>query len=64
MPEDKTKQRFDQLLQVMASQPEPLGRQQGDNRTSGKGRVAGYGDTRTREGKSQGTSSKRKYKSR
>lgn len=63
-PSDKTVSgRFDRLLQAMATQPEPSEKQQGDNRTSGKKRSAGYGDTRTRAGKSAGASSKRKRKS-
>ena len=56
-------QRFDRLLQMMASQAEPAGMQQGDNQTSDKARAASYGDTRTREGKSVGASSKRGRKS-
>lgn len=56
--------RFDRLLQMMATEPEPSEKQQGDNRTSGRARAAGYGDTRTRAGKSAGASSKPKHKSR
>jgi hypothetical protein len=55
--------RFDQLLHAMATQPEPSEMQQGDNQTSDKGSGAGYGDTRTREGKSEGASLKRARKS-
>ena len=51
--------RFDRLLQAMASQPEPSEKQQADNQTSDKESGAGYGDTRTREGKSEGASLKR-----
>jgi hypothetical protein len=39
------KQRFDHLLQAMASQPEPSRKQQGDNQTSDKESGAGYGDS-------------------
>jgi len=58
-----THSRFDRRLQMMATQPEPSGKQQGDNRTSSKGHGAGYGDTRTRAGKSEGASSIRGRKS-
>ena len=61
---DSPKERFDRLLQAMASQPEPEGKQQGDNQTSDTESGAGYGDTRTREGKTEATSSKRARKSR
>ena len=60
---DSPKERFDRLLQAMASQPEPEGKQQGDNQTSDKASGAGYGDTRTREGKFASASSKPKRKS-
>jgi hypothetical protein len=50
-------QRFDRVLKAMATQPEPAGKQQGDNQTSDKGSGAGYGDTRTRAGKKAGVSS-------
>lgn len=58
-----TKQRFDRLLQAMASQPEPSEKQQGDNQTSDTESGAGYGDTRTREGKKLSASLKRGRKS-
>ena len=45
--------KFDRLLQAMATQPEPSEKQQADNQTSDKASGAGYGDTRTREGKSE-----------
>lgn len=48
--------RFDRLLQVMATQPEPSGKPAKDNQTSGKALGASYGDTRTRAGKSAGAS--------
>lgn len=60
----KPMKRFERLLEAMATQPEPSERQQGDNQTSGKASGAGYGDTRTRVGKSATTSSKRARKSR
>jgi hypothetical protein len=61
---EKLHKRFDRLLQVMAtSQPELSETQQGDNQASDKESGAGYGDTRTREGKKAGASSKRGYKS-
>jgi hypothetical protein len=50
MKKSESDKRFDCLLQAMATQPEPSGKQQEDNRTSGKARAAGYGDTRTRAG--------------
>ena len=56
--------RFNRLLYAMATQPEPLEKQQGDNQTSTPETGAGYGDTRTREGKSVSASSKPKRKSR
>jgi hypothetical protein len=56
--------RFDKLLQMMATQPEPSEKQQGEDRTSGRAAAAGYGDTRTREGKIAATSLKRARKSR
>ena len=60
---NKATKRFDHLLQMMATQPEPSGKQQEDNRTSGKASGAGYGDTRTRQGKLEGASAKRARKS-
>ena len=57
------RKRFDRLLQMMASQPEPSGKQQGDNQTSGKKRSGGYGDTRIRADKKPSASSKRGRKS-
>jgi hypothetical protein len=47
----KTMQRFDTFLRAMATQPEPSEKLAKDNRTSNKASGAGYGDTRTREGK-------------
>ena len=63
MPKKLLAQRFDRLLQAMATQPEPLEKQQGDNQTSDRATAASYGDTRTREGKSASASSKPKRKS-
>jgi hypothetical protein len=60
----KRESRFDRLLQAMATQPEPSEKQQADNQTSDKASGAGYGDTRTRAGKSEGASLKRARKSR
>jgi len=55
--------RFDRLLHAMATQPEPSGKPAKDNQTSDKASGAGYGDTRTREGKSASASLKRARKS-
>ena len=60
---NKPLNRFDRLLRAMVSQPEPSEKQQADNQTSDKESGAGYGDTRTREGKSEGASLKRARKS-
>jgi len=65
MPSNKEEnRRFDRLLHAMAIQPEPSGKPAKDNQTSDKGVGAGYGDTRTREGKSVSASLKRARKSR
>ena len=56
-------EKFDRLLHAMATQPEPSEKPAKDNRTSDKASGAGYGDTRTREGKSAGASLKPKRKS-
>jgi hypothetical protein len=64
MTNQKTMRRFDRLLHTMINRPEPSEKQQGDNQTSGRETGAGYGDTRTREGKSASVSSKPKRKSR
>ena len=56
--------RFDRLLRAMATQPEPSERPAKDSQTSNRATGAGYGDTRTREGKSANASSKPKRKSR
>lgn len=40
----KPMRRFDRLLRVMATQPEPSGKPAKDNRTSSRGTGAGYGD--------------------
>ncbi len=64
MSNKEANKRFDRLLQAMATQPEPSQKQQADNQTSDKASGAGYGDTRTREGKSEGASLKRARKSR
>ena len=54
--------RFDRLLHAMATQPEPSEKPAKDNQTSNMVSGAGYGDTRTREGKSEGISLKRARK--
>lgn len=56
--------RFDKLLQMMATQPEPSGKPAKEARTSKQAAGAGYGDTRTRAGRSASASSKPKRKSR
>ena len=55
--------RFDRLLHAMTTQREPLGKPAKDNRTSDKASGAGYGDTRTRAGKSANASLKPKRRS-
>lgn len=60
----ETNDRFDKLLQMMATQPEPSEKPAKEVQTSGPAAGAGYGDTRTREGKSASASSKPKRKSR
>ena len=60
----KSKDRFDQLLQAMVTQPEPSEKPAKEVRTSKQADGASYGDTRTREGKSASASSKPKRKSR
>jgi hypothetical protein len=60
----KTRAKFDRLLHAMATQPEPSGKPARDNQTSDKASGAGYGDTRTREGKSASAFAKPKRKSR
>ena len=64
MTKSKPMRRFDKLLHAMATQPEPSEKPARDNQTSDKAYGAGYGDTRTREGKSEGASLKRARKSR
>ena len=56
--------RFDKLLQMMATQPVPSEKPAKEARTSKRVASAGYGDTRTREGKAASASSKPKRKSR
>lgn len=63
MTAKKTTQRLDRLLKAMATQPEPSEKPPTESRTSNGASGAGYGDTRTREGKSEATSSKRGRKS-
>ena len=63
MTKNKTMTKFDRLLQAMATQPEPSEKPATDSQTSDKATGAGYGDTRTREGKSEGASLKRGRKS-
>jgi len=63
MSKVKPMRRFNQLVQAMAPQPEPSEKQQGDNQTSDTESGAGYGDTRTREGKKLCASLKRERKS-
>jgi hypothetical protein len=60
---DKPKQRFDQLLQAMVTQPVPEETPAKEGRTSKEADGASYGDTRTREGKAASASSKPKRKS-
>jgi len=57
-------QRFDRLLKMMATQPEPSETPATKSRTSDRVAGAGYGDARTREGRSEGVSSRPKRKSR
>ena len=64
MAEAKGKKRFDQLLQAMITQPVPGETPATKARTSKQAGGAGYGDTRTREGKAASASSKPKRKSR
>jgi hypothetical protein len=64
IPMTKTKNRFDQLLRAMTTQPVPLEKPAKEARTSSRVASAGYGDTRTREGKAASASSKPKRKSR
>ena len=59
----KIKQRFDHLLKVMIGPEQPLKTRTKEVQTSGKASGAGYGDTRTREGRSASVSSKRERKS-
>lgn len=54
--------RFDKLLHAMATQPGPSGMPARDSQTSGRARAASCGDTRTREGRSEGASAKPKRK--
>jgi hypothetical protein len=63
-PQHDANKRFDKLLQMMASQPEPSEMPAKVTRTSNEAAGAGYGDTRTRAGKSASASSKSKRKSR
>jgi hypothetical protein len=58
------KNRFDQLLQAMVTQPVPTEMPATKARTSKQADAASYGDTRTRAGKSASASSKPKRKSR
>ena len=51
MKRSKSKDRFDQLLQTMVSQPVPGETPATKARTSKRAASASYGDTRTREGK-------------
>jgi hypothetical protein len=59
-----TMQKFDRLLHAMATQPAPSGKPAKEAQTSKRAAAAGYGDTRTREGKAASASSKPKRKSR
>jgi hypothetical protein len=59
-----SKNRFDQLLQAMVTQPVPSEKPATKARTSAMAASASYGDTRTREGKAASASSKPKRKSR
>ena len=60
---EKANKRFDRLLHAMVTRPEPSGKPAKDNQTSDKAIGAGYGDTRTREGKFASASAKPKRKS-
>jgi hypothetical protein len=48
MANDRIKKRFDQLLQVMVTQPVPSERLAKEVQTSKQADAASYGDTRTR----------------
>lgn len=61
---DTKADRFDQLLQAMVTQPVPSEKLEEGAQTSKRAASAGYGDTRTREGKAADASSKPKRKSR
>ena len=63
-PQQDADKRFDKLLQMMATQPAPSEKPAKEVRTSKRAASAGYGDTRTREGKAASASSKPKHKSR
>jgi hypothetical protein len=52
LKKSNTIERFDRLLRVIVTQPEPWEKSAKYNRTSGRVGAAGYGDTRTREGRS------------
>ncbi len=56
-------ERFDKLLQMMATQPVPSEKPAKEAQTSKRAASASYGDTRTREGKAASASSKPKRKS-
>ena len=60
----KPSQKFDQLLQAMVTQPVPSEKLAREARTLKQAGGGGYGDTRTRAGKSASASSKPKRKSR
>jgi hypothetical protein len=62
--QNSSKKRFDQLLQVMVTQPVPSEKLAKEARTSTQADGASYGDTRTRAGKAASASSKPKRKSR
>jgi len=62
MTASKKKQRFDQLLQAMVTQPLPSEIPATKVRTSKQADGASYGDTRTRAGKAASVSSKPKRK--
>jgi hypothetical protein len=60
----KPKNRFDQLLQAMITQPVPSEKPATKVRTSAAAASSTYGDTRTRAGKAASASTKPKRKSR
>jgi hypothetical protein len=64
MKQPSSTKRFDQLLQVMITQPVPSEKPAKEALTSRAAASSSYGDTRTRAGKAASASSKPKRKSR